>query len=68
MYGCTINEKGSFDFFRRLWVVGTLASVERMYGAGQFACGEGVAARLAGRAIGGGGASISNAWTGAAGP
>lgn len=59
-----MREKGSFDFFSKLWVVGTHASVERMYGGAQFECGDGVTARLAGSWMGGAGESTSAAWTG----
>ena len=56
-----MREKGSFDFFNKLWVVGTHASVERMYGGAQFECGDGVTARLAGSWMGGAGESTSAA-------
>lgn len=34
--------KGSFDFLRREWVVGTAFRVDRTYLGGQFASSEGV--------------------------
>ena len=36
------NAKGSFDFFKREYVVGTALRVDRTYLGGQFAWGEGV--------------------------
>ncbi len=34
--------KGSFDFFKSEWVVGTALSVDRICFGGQFASGDGV--------------------------
>ena len=36
------SAKGSLDFFKRLYVVGTVLRVERIYFGGQFASGDGV--------------------------
>lgn len=37
-----VRAKGSFDFFSREFVVGTVFNVDLMYFGGQFALGEGV--------------------------
>ena len=41
-YGWIIRAKGSFDFLRRPFVVGTALRVERTYFGAQFASGEAV--------------------------
>lgn len=41
-YGCMISAKGSLDFLRSEFVVGTAFNVERMYFGGQFAFSDAV--------------------------
>jgi len=42
VYGWITRAKGSLDFFKSEFVVGTALSVERTYLGGQLASGEGV--------------------------
>lgn len=51
--------KGSFDFFKRLFVVGTAFMVDRIYFGGQLDSGLGVQELFGGKTIGGGGRSSS---------